>query len=122
MPRAFPVVHFFQHLASRRIYYINKVFTYGGNRSWSFAIKDPNSAREIDFPVPAGSSDQTIISEAYKAAVTFSSVTINGKRSISEDHRDWIFAASLNSSTGIDQFGGMHSGIRCTAKASMRFG
>jgi len=92
MPRAFPVVHFFQHLASRRIYYINKVFTYGGNRSWSFAIKDPNSAREIDFPVPAGSSDQTIISEAYKAAVTFSSVTINGKRSISEDHRDWIFA------------------------------
>jgi hypothetical protein len=62
-----PPASMLRRLAAHGIQYSGKAYTTDGSRTWRFAIKDPNSAREIDFPVPAGTSEQAIIKEAYKA-------------------------------------------------------
>jgi hypothetical protein len=52
-----------KRLASHGIQYSSKI--YNGQYMWYFAIKDPHSARELDFHVPVGASEQAIIREAY---------------------------------------------------------
>jgi hypothetical protein len=76
-----------QRLASRRIYYTNKVFTTGRWSELAFRNQRSQFGSRDWLSGASGSSEQTIISEAYKAAVTYSSVTIDGKRSISEDQQ-----------------------------------
>jgi hypothetical protein len=56
-----------KHLASHGIQYTGKIFTNNEEYTWRFAIKDPNSALSLDFPVPAGSSESAVIAEAYKS-------------------------------------------------------
>jgi hypothetical protein len=62
-----PSAAMIKRLYSHGIQYSGKVYTNGGERDWRFAIKDPNSAREIDFPVPAGSSEAAVIKQAYQS-------------------------------------------------------
>jgi YARHG domain len=81
-----------QELLAQRIQYSGKSYHNDGTRTWFFTVKDPNpaSAREFGFPVPVGSSFQAIIAIALESAVTYSSVTINGRRTIEQDWRSWI--------------------------------
>jgi hypothetical protein len=70
-------------LAAHNIVFREKAYTNGNESTWRFAVNEHNSPRGFDFPVPAGSSEKTIIAAAYKAAVTVDdSVSINGKKQI----------------------------------------
>jgi hypothetical protein len=55
-------------LASHGVHYAGKACTYNLEKNWSFAIKDPNSARQLTFPIPAGSDEEAVLAAAYKAA------------------------------------------------------
>jgi len=81
-----------RQLSAHRTQYSGKSYHIDASRTWFFTVKDPNpaSAREFGFPVAVGSSFQMIIAKALESALTYSSVTINGRRAIEQDWRSWI--------------------------------
>jgi hypothetical protein len=62
-----PPAAMIKHLAAHNIVFLERAATHDNQMNWVFAIKDPHSAREINIPVPVGSSEQYIISEFYKS-------------------------------------------------------
>jgi hypothetical protein len=63
-----------QRLAAHGVQYSTKIYYADGSSTWYFAIKDPNSAREMQFFVPVGASEKAILNKAYSETVDTGSI------------------------------------------------
>jgi hypothetical protein len=77
-------------LASHNVRYTQKATTYDGDNTWRFEIRDPQSSRMVNIPVPVGASEKAILQTIYNACLSDSNTWVNGKRSISPMSKEML--------------------------------